>query len=345
MPGTNDLQNIFLDANEFSAVNWKEAVAGFAPGGGDVFSLENSEAVSVGYIPYNMRGSFVRDVLGISYTETNVILGIYQLHRLAALYHPVYTWMQCHSVHFSYFQPDGSELKLPSQKPGYAFDYAKYQHCQVTLRFKQLPWDYLTDADVSGSGRGEWMRFTYDPDRTGNLDILSQTSGNPLKYAETGPTGPSVGSSFPSQVGLPVYKENFNFMWMYVPKDYIISAVSGSISGYGAFKIIQRLGTVNDATFLGYPAGTLLFAGVKFDRFQWPYKTVGLSAYGYNVTFNFQSFDPTKGNGFSSFRGHNLLPYSGDGKWYYATVDGSTGGTPFLRSSDYTKLFEHIDKP
>jgi hypothetical protein len=359
-PLDNTDANILLEPAPFTRDDWLEAVQPYAPGGGDVFSLENSEAVIVGYIPFAKRWSFIRYVLGTAFVAADDFndYSTYFLSRTPPLEHPWFGWMQAHSVHLQYFAPDGTELKINAFDPDLSFDFANYIEVMATIRFRQLPWVWAADNEIDF----EFERMCFDPDRTGNLDILSQAAGEQLTFAETSPAaglvkaGPPAGTKFPTEIGLPIYKEQFNFKWMYVPKDYIMSSVDVDSTlvffdiGFSAKKITPRLGTLNDASFLGFAAGTLLLAGVTYERFMWPLRSVDDAPYGYNVTFHFQSFDPVKGKvnfplGASPFRGHNLQPWRDNGRFYYATYDGTLTGQPFLNSSSFPQLFTYVDAP
>lgn len=347
----NDPDNILLEPAPFTRDDWKEAVQPYAPGGGDVFSLESSEAVLVGFIPFAKRWSFVRYVLGtatVNWEDNGAGGRTYFLSRSPAAEHPWFGWMTAHSLHMQYFALDGTELKINAFDPELSFDFANYVKCQATIRYKQLPWEWKADDDVTY----EYERMTWDPDRQGNLEIISRPSDKPLRYAETSATGPRIGpggDAFPGEVGLPIYKEQFNFRWQYVPRTWVMSgpetAVGSGIftDGYMAKKIMPRMATLNDDTFLGFPRGTLILAGVMYERFLWPLRTIDDSPYGYNITFNFQAFDPTKGTPLSTFHGHNLEPWYGDGKYYYCTYDGLTTGQPFLTYTDFKQLFAYVD--
>lgn len=350
-PDANADSNVQLELAPFTRDDWKEAVQIYAPGGGDGFSIESSEATLVGYIPFEKRWSFLRYVLGtaqLAWDDPSDV-STYYIARTPALEHPWYGWMQAYGVHLQYFKPDGTELKINAFDPALSFDFANYVKTMATIKFRQLPWEWKADNEVTY----EFERMTYDPSRQGNLEILSQAAGQQLIFAETSPAvgpikaGPPANTQFPTEIGLPIYKENFNFKWMYVPKDYVMSStVVGSggyfLPGYVAKKITPRLGTLNSVEFLGFPVGTLLLAGVEWERFLWPVRSIDDAPYGYNITFQFQAFDPTKGVS-SSFRGHNLMPWRDNGRFYYATYDGTTTGTPFLQSTDFRKLFSYVD--
>jgi len=335
--GANNSSNFPVDTDTFTSDDWKEKIAAFQPGGGDVFSTESSEAILVGEIPWAKRFSFIRAVLGYAQIKTLAAGGLNYLSRELPLFHPWYDWMSAHSVSIHPYRPDGSSLKNDPLDPDLSFPYAGYEYAEATIRFKQQPWVFKTDDEVTRAT--EYDRYCYDPERSAQLEILSQT-GKQLTFAE-GTASDPLGIALASELSIPISKEQFHYKWMHVPRDWILSGVTGEV-GYQAKKITPRLGMLNNAEFLGFRTGTLLLSGVQFERFLWPLRTVGDSPYGYNVTFQFTAFDPDKG-AVSSYYGHNLQPWKGDNKWYYATDDGTTGGTPFLPSTDFTKLFEYVN--
>lgn len=109
--------------------------------------------------------------------------------------------------------------------------------------------------------------------------------------------------------------------------------------------------------FFGCYTGTLRFDGVTFtpQPLQLPPDLMLIPRLGtvealaqqqYDVTFHFDLFDPSPGNSYGSpVRGHNLMPFSGNGLWYpvlsQKDVNNSTVGpklTPFMYA-DLTDLF------
>lgn len=122
-------------------------------------------------------------------------------------------------------------------------------------------------------------------------------------------------------------------------------------------------GGTNDADltkrFFGCPMGTLLYLGAEFipQPLQMPPSLMQIPIFAgneaiaqqqYDVVFRFQFFDPPPG-GTETFRGHNLMPWSGNGLWYAVKskdgVDGSKPAganqatTPF-QFADFTDLFQ-----
>jgi hypothetical protein len=363
MPGLIDTD---IGGNGFTREQWKEKIAGFMPGGGDVFSLDQSECVVQGIIPWDVRYSFILTVLGYAEVEG------YSLTRGVPLEHPWFPWMTAHSVAIHPYQPNSESattLKQEADRPEYAFDQAGYNYAQATIRFKNTPYETWDDdfIDTYEDGLAEWQRFCYDATREGSLEIISQT-GRKMIFAE-GTVGYPKGAELPTEIGTYAYKEVINFRWMFVPREYVCGADEENLV---LKKIAPCVGKLNETEFLGCEKGTLLLNPPHVERFEWPLRKsasedYGMSegsAYGFHITFPFQYFDPPTGVSPQVYYGHNLLPWGGIttdgtaadpatygqyiGKWFYATNDGTTVGAnslPLLPYAEFRSMFTAADAP
>lgn len=355
------LINSDYSGDVFNRDDWKERIAAWAPAGPDVFSLDQSEAVLEGDIPWDVRYSFILAVLGYSTTAGN------QLVRHIPLFHPWYPYLVAQSVSLAPYAVDNSGtegsfsgLKRLAEDINRQFDYTGWQYCRATIRFKQQPYEILDDSEIDnyyGGSLAEYQRYCYDVDREGSLEVISQT-GRLLKFAEGAPK--AVNAEFPSEIGTLAYKDVINYKWMYVPKEYVCGVANPDNLAF--LKIDPCVGKLNATEFLGYPRGTLLLNPPKVERFLWPLRTTdeSASAFGYHITFPFQHFDPPSGVSPQVYYGHNNLPWggridaatsatctgSGVGKFYYATTDGTTSGscaTPLLEYAEFKNMFQHAD--
>lgn len=343
----------------FTRDQWKERIAAFAPGGGDVFSLDQSEAVLEGDIPWDVRYSFIKTALGYAYVDGN------QLVRQLPIFHPWYDYLTAQSVSVVPYQPDNtsaSTLKQDAWYPDVAFDQAGYKKARATIRFKQQPYDIFDDDQIETYYDGsleEWRRYCYDVHREGSLEIISQT-GRILKFAEGVPK--TLGASLPTEIGTFAYKDVIEFKWMWVPKEYVCGV--DDPENLALLKIDPCVGRLNETAFLGYPRGTLLLNPPRIERFLWPLMTASDegSNFGYHITFPFQHFDPPSGVDPQVYYGHNLLPWGGRnndnqqsdpsvygdkfGKWFYATNDGNPSGSkavPLLEYAEFRNMFQCAD--
>lgn len=119
-------------------------------------------------------------------------------------------------------------------------------------------------------------------------------------------------------------------------------------------------GGVNDVyatRFLGSYMGELMYEGVEItsSQLQLPPDLMQIPAFKgsneplsqvqYDVTFHWDRFDPPRGPGVP-FRGHNLLPWTGDGLWY--PVVGQRGAAagifnPNNAAGNATTMFQYCD--
>jgi hypothetical protein len=105
--------------------------------------------------------------------------------------------------------------------------------------------------------------------------------------------------------------------------------------------------------FFGCPMGTLLFLGVEYqDRpLQLPAYLMEIPAFSsneplsqvqYDVVFHFMLFDPPRA-ATEPLRGHNLMPYSGNGLWYPARTQFNDANPPVQGVPYLQTPFHYID--
>lgn len=343
----------------FTRDQWKERIAAFMPGGGDVFSDERSEAVVEGDIPWEVRYSFVRTVLGYAYTN-----GM-QLVRQLPIFHPWFETLSAYSVSVLPYQPDSESaetLKQAAWYPDVTFDQAGYKWGRATIRFTNQPYEQLDDDEIDeyyGGSLEEWKRYCYDSHREGSLEIISQT-GRLMKFAEGPPK--ALGASMPTEIGQILLKDVIEFTWKKVPKEYVCG--TSDPENLALLKIDPCVGKLNATEFLGYPRGTLLLNPVRIVRMEPFLRVADEAAYYFDITFPFQHFDPPSTVNPQVYRGHNLMPWGGRivdnqsaspeeygryfGSFYYATNDGNPTGTeavPLLPYAEFRTMFQHADAP
>lgn len=348
--------NVDPDGYTFTRDDWKEALTngGFKQGGPDVFSNDNSEAVLVGYIDWNIRYSFLKSVLGYSYLDN------LSLVRSTPLQHPWFQFLYASSVSIESLQVDSTDLKRDAPDPDKAFDYTGYNKARVTIHFTPSPFPILEDDEIDtyNSGNAEWERYFWDADCEGTLQVLSQ-AGRRLFFAEGDVASPFYPKTipFPTDLGIYAYQTNRKFLWEDVAREYVCGT-GASNTAFTMPKIDAAVGCVNATDFLGFKAGTLLMNPPRIIRKQWPLLTNDTSIYKYSVEFNMVYFNPPSGVSPQTYYGHNLQPWGGNtdtngnfappattgiGKWFYATNDGTTGGSPLLPTYEFRKCFEAAD--
>jgi hypothetical protein len=287
------------------------------------------------------------------------LLGFYEvqrvfparLNRTVPPRHPLYGSLRCSRI--TGVKPVrllGKATPLdPVNMPG-ASVFPVHDHYLITCLFTQPKWPMYTDGDldriyppvVASDGnayRQEWRRWTCWTE-TATVESVTREAGS-LKWAEGGGTGPTIGNDFNSPWPRFLQKQELVCRWAQVP------AFRGLLSSAAAtperpLNLEAGLYTVNDATFRGYPAGTLLFKGWALTWNEAPYgsddfagRTPSLTV---DVELYFLYFDPPPGG---ATRGHNLAPFSppagGDGLWY-KVVEKNTS-TPLFASSPFERLF------
>lgn len=228
-------------------------------------------------------------------------------------------------------------LKWKGKVNSFPAPYSSYDRWVITIAFGQPRWSVLDDATLANKFAGaEYRRFVqFDYQPVG--EYLSRNQGS-FKWAEGGGSGPVVDTDFKGSLGQFVQKKEIILTWKYVPKVGLFSS-----GGDGSpTNLDLAVGTVNNATFLTYPAGTLLLK---------PYKLIpkesaislgigigfGNPPQLFDVELPMTHFDPTPGG---ATRGHNLAPWT-DGKWY-RVYDATTKTRNMYSISDFTQIFKLV---
>jgi hypothetical protein len=213
--------------------------------------------------------------------------------------------------------------------------YSSYEYSAITIAFSQPKWlRTLNDADLDRSYapvvckdgtttvRQEWQRFTtYVP--TPSLEALMRDASQ-WRWAEGGNVnGPTVDK--PITAPLPQYLSKIDLVLTTYRIPFFNLFPGGS---FLATNQMKNLGGVNDQTFLGFPAGTLRLAGLRFEPCEAPYPGAtgdpnkGESPLFMSMSCAFNYFDPPKADTMT-YHGHNNGPFL-DGFWYQVYQAQST---------------------
>jgi hypothetical protein len=240
-------------------------------------------------------------------------------------------------------------------------NWSLYDFAVLTVLFTQPHYPILSDAWLDfkyppvlidgKTYRQEWLRWT-ERVLTVAGDVLTVEAGTLIFAEGAGAPGPTAGTTpLQSPVGQPLTVGDFVLVWRNVPLYGLFSPSTFRPEG-----LIAAENTVNKVDFMGYPAGTILFTGATFSWNETPYPvsalagsvlTTGPSTPGteqpfpsltVDVSLVFKFKDPPAGG---ATRGWNLQPWRGDLKWYLATIDGLTTGTPMLPAYDFRKMFAY----
>jgi hypothetical protein len=333
-------------ADEFNYVSdWKEQVGdeGTAQA---TFTLEAHSATLRGFIPWNMRRSALRFFLGYSYAD---IQSPYRLHRENPHQHPAYPWLRAYNVNFTPVRTKANTANANNSpynvSPFDPFGYeANYEYALATVMYRPFRERFFDDFEIS-TNADEWQRntiLTFNP----GVQSLSADGVSQLIFAESpgGAGEPTAGTTaFPAPVAELLNKCDLMVDWNALPWDY----VSSDPDLFYPDKILACLGCVNTDMFLGlFEAGTVILNTVEHTPFLWPVASelTSYPLWGVHVRLGLQFFDPEKGVSGSSYRGHNLMPWRRNGKFYYATRDGTTGGRPLLRTTSFANIFKHVEE-
>lgn len=335
------------DAFDFD-VDWLEVI-GDNGAGSISLTHEAQESTRVGYVPANKKRSAARFFLGFAEADTDAP---WRLRREQPHWDGEAPWLFAHSVTFTPIVPQ-SNASNPNKEPFdwsvFATDfnrYSKYKYCLCTVKFRAWRCLFLPDSAIA-TPQEEYKR-NLQTTSSARLDVLSADGVSQLIFAETSAGGPTAGTTaFPAPVGVLLPKATFILEWLNVDRAYL------STNAYIFYpsKILSCVGTVNDAAFMGFPAGTLLLQPPVFVEHPWPVASEDADQIFYSILrsvtvqlqFDYFDPDPTAPN---TNRGHNLYPFRANGKFYLATRDGAaTTSTAFLKYTDFTKLFCHVSAP
>ena len=340
-------------ADEFDyESDWKEIIdSGTSPRSGHV-SQDAQEETVVGYVAANKLRSALKFFLGWSQGDSGALrLLRYQPHR-----HPELPWLRAYDCSYSPYIPESNPdnpsrepynespfAAAPGQPLGY---YARHRWLILSVRYRNHRMRFLPDDDIA-TAQEEWKRNTVI-DTEARLEALQVTGGlSQLVFAETDTGGPPAGTRFGAPFAELLAKTGVSVQWLGVAWEYLTDYEDY----FWPTKILECVGTVNSAAVLGdFAAGTMLLRPPRFlvktfpvagDDPEKPLRSV-------DVYLEWEYFEPNKGKAASSYKGHNLMPWSGDGtvagdgKFYYASRDGTAPGTPLVRETDHRQVFEHV---
>jgi hypothetical protein len=297
----------------------------------------------------------VMGLLGYSYIDS-----VPTLHRVIPMAHPF--WSNLNVVQLSNLRGvkfNGQEDSIanmagligPAEGPLYKY----YKH---DVEFGMLPFDPTPDADTAA----EYERYTSFKSTPRGEFI--QRQGGYLVFAEQGGAGGAGSGKGPPAIGLPngtqftgkqsviERKRKIEFTWHQVPEEWVADVSNWAII-YP--KIDACIGTVNNATFLGAPAGCLLLTDVLPVRTPSALKTsTGYeTAFYCDITFFMTYFRPPAGAGSSAIgQGHNLKPFfdqsisgtSGNPPpvyYYWADMLGNGTGMATYQAADFSSMFTY----
>lgn len=212
-------------------------------------------------------------------------------------------------------------------------DLITYERARFIVQFSRLPYRVIDDGALQLRFQGkEYYRYTTRRIQP-SAEFITRKEGS-FKFAQGISSSELVGS-----VSQRLSKETVEWIWHNVPAHVLFGANGDQLPN----NQIANSGNVNNSTFQGFAAGTLLLLPTEFREKTKPdgFNTgpLGDPYLIYDVVFRAVHFDPPFFGG--AFRGHNLLPIPGDasGKWGLVTHDGTLPGRPIHDSFDFETLW------
>jgi hypothetical protein len=327
--------------------NWDEAANSASAG----FSIEGGRAQMTLYFT------------SYPYTEVTTILGkttTYgdgRLQRTRPVAHPTYPWLVAERI--SNIQGLGAPVKTATAAALFADQvnlayYAGYTTYAVTIEFTPRPYALLPDSSITstltdwkgenGTTSGEsfsnkftteYLRYT-DYEVIPDLDVVTAQHGQ-MVFRST--ASPPNGVTFTGMPRVYIPKAVVKFRWYQVPYSYIDHTDS---------LILRYLGYINQTSFRTgsrlWPAGSLLYRGVMVKRYTPPIPDTaiigGTTVYSpeklcdlefiweFTKRDNASPTSPAPG-AHRIMEGHNCMPWYGNRKYYYVTVNDSTAANQY----------------
>lgn len=218
--------------------------------------------------------------------------------------------------------------------------FSAYQLARLMVLFETLPFAVRTDFE-DDEPVPEYERFV-EKRLVPSAQFLTRERGAYV-YDASAPSGIAGKDVDTGGGGILALKVGIKLIWHSVPDDGLFTAGGIDFGGTPA-NLLACVGFVNNATFLGYPAGTLLCEAPELEPVTMPvepdliytgppYWAVPRS---WRVTVNLSYFNPEPNDGVNL--GWGLVPYPANKKWYKIVT--KSGGLPLYDSVDFTTMFK-----
>lgn len=338
-----------LQMNGMLTVRWAEFITDKGSSQEAAFSYADGNQATLTIFVYDADlEQAIADLLGSQEANFGGGSGSNTLDRVLPAQHPRFSWLFCSRV--SSVKPyrfTGTTGPGGSQQNGrLGGKSSQYDLYLLTCVFTQpkfaLYTDAQLDAQAGGGPRPEWLRYTERIAQPTTF-VLSREAGQSFRYVEDNGAGqPPANTNVPVPQPQFLNQVDYNLMWRRVP---YIGLFGGGGTGTPDNQL-NGLSAVNDAAFLGFPAGTLLFKTFRVHPYEDP---VSPSLFGLNVNTGqsslvcdvelvFTYFNPPSGVSMATNHGHNLAPWR-DNRWYLVK-DTATLTNKIYQEYDFAKIFE-----
>lgn len=337
--------------------DWREQIDNQSPANVHL-SNDVQEATLYGYVKANKIFSAARWFLGFAQADTE---SPWLLRRELPQWHPQLPQLRAYDVSIQELVPKSNptedELDAAYQKPKKASpfdpDYysANYEEALLAVRYRNFTYRFLEDDDFA-TAEEEWKRFTFIQTEP-RVEALTVTGGmSQLTFAEgAGGAQPLAGTTkFGAPIAALLTKKGIVVNWYQVPWEYL----SENEYIFSPTKLDAIAGKVNTDTFLEiFEPGTLLAEPYRYTVEHWSVRPADQLNPLRHVTLQipFTFFDPTRGAAEPLARGHNLMPWSGDGtgvapggdaKFYLCTRTGFSFGDRLIPGAEFSNIFTHV---
>lgn len=280
-------------------------------------------------IPGDKLKAAIQWVLGVDYVGTD-----FKLHRTLPMFHPVHNWATARSMRIRGKGQDGSDTDAVQWM--YQSTPEKWKHYEVAVSFDYPKYEMWEDSDV----QYEYERYVTKA-MSPSVRLVS-VDGGQLVYDVPG--GLELHGKIHAAL-VPITRREsagYTMTWHKVPLEFV-QENDDTIPA----KLLQAQGCVNDATFFGQPAETMLLQEVKLLRkYVSPVSTDTANGYYwmYDIEFNFEfvkqlSSQVYLGTTTETRRGHNLW-LGPENKYRYAK-NSKSPYLPVYPLVDLSKLFTH----
>lgn len=292
----------------------------------DTLSADSADLEMTFKIPGDKLKAAIQWVLGVDYVGPDN-----KLHRTLPMFHPVHVWTWARSMKIRGIGPDGADTDAVEYM--YQTTPEKWKSYEVVVSFEYPKYEIWEDSDIDY----EYERYV-SKHMSPSVKLVS-IDGGQLVYDVPGSVSPHGNIHY----GLvPITRREsagYTMTWHKVPLEYV-QENDDSIP----VKLLQAQGCVNNATFFGQPAETMLLQEVKLLRkYVSPVSTDSANGFYwlYDIEFTFEflkqlSSQVNLGTTTETRRGHNLWLGPGN-KYYYAK--NSASGLPVYPPVDMKKLF------
>jgi hypothetical protein len=371
------------EIRNFWATKWKEArEESYALNLGNT----TASATLVGYIDAEDYALAVASILGYSICQYNNRDNSLELYRVAPVCHPRVRNLYASAVRITpyAFIEAGKPMNPYENKevsPVYTFTYinaprltesfnvvrytSHYKKLRVEIDFSEFVGVTFASNDqpnfIMAFANSEYLRYSqilFDY----NLEVLQMDNAASLVFD----AGPPINQAFPTPVGVVLPQGKLYIKWMWVPHEFISDPIPGmpiNFRGKVLYNktIHETLGKVNLFSFLGFEAGELLFTSWKTEPIVIPVPDAETNSVSmelaWNIDFEFlylntkaeatYQIEPPWANEWR-FRGHNVFPYRGDGKFYPASIRKGgepVPGKPLYNAKKFEEMFYTYRRP